>query len=129
MQKDTWPPKPSLPDQAMSSVKDVSPGQEASSSWVFLFIPGAVVGAILYLLTGYLVIQSALRSINVGHLGILALLLLCNSVPFAMFFSLRRKILYMAWGFLSGSLLVSVLLFLYTLRMWFLPGPYYHPAL
>jgi len=73
MQKDTWPPKPSLPDQAMSSVKDVSPGQEASSSWVFLFIPGAVVGAILYLLTGYLVIQSALRSINVGHLGILAL--------------------------------------------------------
>ena len=116
LMSDTWPPKPSSP------LPEAVPPKPIGPEGVLSFVIAALLGAGLYFASIYFVSTSSpLKSVVVGRLGIVAMILLCNCVPIVIFFCLRRAWFYVACGFAWGSVFLSVLFFLYTLRMWFLP--------
>ena len=126
MNKDIWPPKPLTPSPTSEATKLPPTNHE------FLLIPGAVIGAILYVATLYVGWPFV---ISFGHhfiLGrqyiyciiIITSVILANCTTGLVYFLLQRKLFYMAWGFLSGSLFMTALVLFYTVRVWFFPGPH-----
>jgi hypothetical protein len=110
----TWPPTP-RPER----VPRKSTGPES----VFLFVIAALLGAGVYFATLYFVAHNhfAIGVMPIGRIGFLATVLLCNFLPGVIFFCLRQTWFYVAWCFVSGSLFLSLIIFLFTLRVWFLP--------
>jgi hypothetical protein len=114
----SWPPPPSTPRH--ESVPRKSTGPES----VFSFIVAALLGAGVYFATLYFMTHNhfAVVVMPIGRIGFLATVLLCNFLPCGIFLRLRQSWFYEAWCFLSGSMFLSLLIFLFTLRVWFLPA-------
>ena len=112
---EVWPPEPAMPRPQEKQIPSVPPGS------LFMVVPGLLLGFFLYLLVwiGIFVIgvkwNDLLYGMHFGLIGGLAWLLVPNIVPGMMFWYLRRRTAYLAYGVLAGTIFAFVPLALHGL--------------
>lgn len=110
-----WPPEPTTSRPPEKQIAAVPAGS------ILMVVPGLAIGFFLYLLgwIGILVVgvkwNDFIYAMHPGVIGGLAWLLVPNLVPGMMFWHLRRRTTYLAYGTLVGSILAFAPLALYGL--------------